>query len=218
MQQAFSFSETTDALDEALAKVQGAVEAALKDSVNPHFKNKYADLTAVWDACREPLKDNGINVTQWPVHGDDDRLHMITRVACKGQWMMAHFSMPVPQQTPQGFGSAITYAKRYTLSAALGIVADDDDDGNTASQGQAKQQAQTRQQKPAQKQPTEGEKALAATIRLAVELASTAAEVQEVMKANDEQLAQLGDLGTAIRLDAKTKWKRLNEQAKGEAK
>jgi hypothetical protein len=75
-----------------------------------------------------------------------------------------------------------------------------------------------RQQKPPPNPPTAAEKAVAETIRVAVELAETATEVQEVMKANEEQLGRLGDLGAAIRLDAKAKWKRLNEPAKGEAK
>lgn len=136
----FETSEQTDKLDAALVKVQKELEVAVKDKVNPAFKSKYADLTAVWDACREALTNNGVNLTQWPVHGDDDRVHLVTRIAFEGQWIRAHFSMPVAKRDAHGWGSGVSYAKRYTLSAALGIVADDDDDGNTASRKEAKRQ------------------------------------------------------------------------------
>lgn len=127
-------SADTAKLDEALAKAQGEIEAASKDRNNPAFKSKYADITSVWEAARPALAKHGISVTQWPVHADDNRLHIVTRVAFKGEWIRAHFSIPVTKQDAQGYGSATTYAKRYALAAALGVVADDDDDGNAASQ------------------------------------------------------------------------------------
>lgn len=126
-------SETTAKLDAALAAAQGEIEAASKDKINPAFKSRYADLTAVWGAVRPALAKHGISVTQWPVHGEDGRLHIITRIAHNGEWIKAHFSIPVTKQDPQGYGSATTYAKRFTLAAALGVVADEDDDGNAAS-------------------------------------------------------------------------------------
>lgn len=126
-------SAETAKLDAALAKAQGEIEAASKDKTNPAFRSRYADLTAVWAACRPALAKHGISVTQWPVHSDDGRLHIITRVAHAGEWIKSHFSIPVTKQDPQGYGSATTYAKRFTLAAALGIVADEDDDGNAAS-------------------------------------------------------------------------------------
>lgn len=195
----FTFSEQTEALDDALAKVQGAVSAASKDSANPQFQGrKYADLTSVWDACREPLTKNGINVTQWPVHSDDNRLHIVTRVAHKGQWMMAHFSMPVTAQTPQGYGSATTYAKRYTLSAALGIVADDDDDGNASSQ-----KTQARPQAPAKSAGTLVDETTTASVKAALDLCETKQDVIDVMTQNKALLdrmkngEELRDLGRA---------------------
>lgn len=126
-------SETTAALDEALAKAQGEIEAAAKDKVNPAFRSKYADLTSVWDAIRPALSKHGIAVTQWPVHSTDNRVHIVTRLAHKGEWIRAAFSVPVGKPDAHGYGSAVTYAKRYTLAAAVGVVADDDDDGNAAS-------------------------------------------------------------------------------------
>lgn len=126
-------SVETAKLDEALAKAQGEIEAATKDSNNPAFKSRYADLTSVWQAARPALAKHGISVTQWPIHADDNRLHIVTRIAFKGEWIRAHFSLPVTKQDAQGYGSATTYAKRYSLAAALGVVADEDDDGNAAS-------------------------------------------------------------------------------------
>lgn len=129
----FETSATTEKLDDALAKVQGELESAAKDKTNPHFKSRYADLTSVWEACRPALVKHGVSVTQWPVESADGRVHIVTRVAHKGEWMRCSFSVPVQKQDAQGFGSALTYLRRYTLSAALGIVADEDDDGNAAS-------------------------------------------------------------------------------------
>lgn len=126
-------SAETAKLDEALAKAQGEIEAADKNGKNPAFKSRYADLTAIWEAARPALSKHGISVTQWPIHADDTRLHIVTRIAFKGEWIRAHFSIPVTKQDAQGYGSATTYAKRYALAAALGVVADEDDDGNAAS-------------------------------------------------------------------------------------
>lgn len=127
-------SETTAKLDAALAKAQGEIEAAAKDKVNPAFRSKYADLTSVWAAIRPALCKHGISITQWPVHSTDGRLHIVTRIAHDGEWIRAHFSIPVTKQDPHGYGSATTYAKRFSLAACVGVVADDDDDGNAAAQ------------------------------------------------------------------------------------
>lgn len=129
----FRTSDGTAKLDAALAKAQSQIEAASKDKVNPAFRSKYADLTAVWEACRTALTANGISISQWPVHSDDNRLHLITRLACDGEWMMCEFSIPTSKQDAHGYGSATTYAKRFALAAAVGVVADEDDDGNAAS-------------------------------------------------------------------------------------
>ena len=126
-------SKSTAKLDAALAKAQGEIEAASKDKVNPAFRSKYADLSSVWAAIRPALAKHGISVTQWPIHSEDGRLHIVTRLAHDGEWIRAHFSIPVQKQDPHGYGSATTYAKRFSLAACVGVVADDDDDGNAAS-------------------------------------------------------------------------------------
>lgn len=134
----FQTSESTAKLDAALAKAQGEIEAAAKDKVNPAFRSKYADLTAVWAAIRPALSKHGIAVTQWPSHSEDNRLHLITRLAHDGEWMRCEFSIPVDKSNSHGYGSAVTYAKRFSLAAAVGVVADEDDDGNAAAKAGTK--------------------------------------------------------------------------------
>src|SRR5687767_7386817 len=98
MELMFETSESTAKLDAAMAAAQGEIEVASKSSVNPHFKSHYADLTEVWEACRAALQKHAISVTQWPVHSEDGRLHIVTRVAHAGEWLRAHFSVPVQKQ------------------------------------------------------------------------------------------------------------------------
>lgn len=127
-------ANSTPKLDAALAKAQGELKPAAMTKTNPAFGNrKYADLADIWEAARPVLSKHGIAVTQWPVHSGDTRLHVVTRLACEGEWLMARFSMPVERPNAHGVGSAATYAKRFSLCAVLGIVGEEDDDGNDAS-------------------------------------------------------------------------------------
>lgn len=129
----FETSQTTEKLDAALAKMQGEIKAAIKDSLNPHFRSKYADLASVWEAVRAALSKHGISVTQWPLKSDDGKLEILTRIAHSGEWMRATFSIPVTKQDAQGYGSGVTYSRRFTLMAALGVAPGDDDDAEAAS-------------------------------------------------------------------------------------
>lgn len=134
----------TGELAAALAKAQGAMGAAQKSATNPHFRSKYADLAAVWDACRKPLSDNGLAVVQ-QVDSDEHGVTVSTRlIHASGQEIRAHLWLPVAQRTPQAYGSAITYGRRYGLASLVGVVADEDDDGNAASAGrpEARQEAE----------------------------------------------------------------------------
>lgn len=125
-------SESINEIATALAKAQAAMKPAIKDANNPAFRSKYADLTAVWDACRGPLTSNGIAVLQ-DVTFLSDKVAVTTRlVHSSGQWMeFGPLPVPSAKQDAHGVGSATSYARRYALSAAVGIVADDDD-GNGA--------------------------------------------------------------------------------------
>ena len=125
-------SESIAKIAEALAKAQGAIKGASKDSRNPHFGNKYADLSSVWDACREALTANGIAVVQAPA-AEGQKVTVTTLLShVSGEWMESDLCVSAQQATAQGVGSAITYARRYALAAMAG-VAPEDDDGEAAS-------------------------------------------------------------------------------------
>lgn len=138
----------------ALAKAQGAMEGAAKDSLNPFFKSKYADLASVWGAIRKPLSDNGLSVVQLlsstgdtvrvagvktdrngvphPVEYDAVRVTVRTRLMHEsGEYLDSELTILAGEATAQAFGSAATYGRRYALAAICG-VAPEDDDGEAA--------------------------------------------------------------------------------------
>lgn len=121
------------ALATALAKAQAEIKAALKDSKNPHFKSSYADLTSVWDACRTALTKNGLSVIQKTDFAEGEVWLETILLHADGDQITGRYPLRPQQQTPQGYGSALTYARRYSLAAMVGVVADEDDDGNAAS-------------------------------------------------------------------------------------
>jgi hypothetical protein len=119
----------------AMAKAQGQIKTALKDSKNPHFKSSYADLTSVWDACREALSKNGFSVIQRTDFEAGGEVWLETMLLhSSGEHVSSRYPLRPAKADPQGYGSAITYARRYCLAAIVGVVADEDDDGNAASQ------------------------------------------------------------------------------------
>jgi hypothetical protein len=136
-------SEQITEIAKAMAKAQGEMRPAIKDATNPAFRSKYADLTSVWDACRGPLTGNGITVWQ-DVETHADGIAVTTRLAhVSGQWVeFGPLVLPLAKKDAHGVGSATSYAKRYALSAAVGIVSDEDDDGNAAVQRPAPQAEQ----------------------------------------------------------------------------
>jgi hypothetical protein len=118
----------------AMAKAQAQLETANKSAKNPFFKSTYAPLDEVWKACRKALTENGISVLQFPIHSSDGRVHLETMLChLSGESISRTFSMPVKDQTAQGYASVLTYLRRYALSATVGVVADEDDDGASAS-------------------------------------------------------------------------------------
>ena len=120
-------SEQISELAAALAAAQGMMENAIMNRINPHFKSKYADLAAIFDAARKPLSANGLAIVQTI---GDGVLH--TRLLhTSGQWIASEHPLPMSGR-PQEIGSALTYARRYSLSALIGIAADEDDDATGA--------------------------------------------------------------------------------------
>lgn len=128
-------SDDISLLAAALAKAMPKVKTALMDSVNPFFKSKYADLGAVLDAVKEALEANNLCAPQFPDHLGQEPALTTMLIHESGQWMSGTYPLMVTdkEHTPQGYGSALTYARRYGLSAVLGVIADTDDDGNAAS-------------------------------------------------------------------------------------
>jgi hypothetical protein len=128
-----------DKIAGALVAVQAAMKPAIKDATNPHFRSKYADLGAIWEACREPLTKNGIFTGQ-DVTGDCATVAVTTRlIHTSGQWVeFGPLVIPLTKGDAQAVGSGVSYGKRYALAAALGIIAEDDDDGNTATASASK--------------------------------------------------------------------------------
>lgn len=126
-------SEQINELAAALAKAQGQIEGAKKDSINPHFRNRYADLASVWDACREALTTNGLSVVQSAENCEAGYGVTTMLLHTSGQWMRGTLYLKPAKDDPQGAGSALTYARRYALSSMVGI-APEDDDANAASE------------------------------------------------------------------------------------
>lgn len=132
-------SQQLNELATALSKAQSRIRAAVKDAENPHFRSSYADLASVWDACREALTTNGLAVTQC-LMGVKEVCLVTTLLHASGQFVRSVYPVNPVKPDPQGYGSAITYARRYALAAIVGVAPDDDDDGNAAggSRPQAK--------------------------------------------------------------------------------
>jgi len=116
-------SSEIDKLAAALVKVQASIKPAVKSSANPFFKSHYADLGEIWNACREALTANGIAVVQG---GDGDCLQT-TLLHTSGQWISGSFRLMAIKPDPQAQGSAMTYLRRYSLAAMVGVVTEDDD-------------------------------------------------------------------------------------------
>ena len=122
----------------ALVKAQKEFGPALKSSTNPHFRSRYADLAACVEAVVDALNNNGIALTQRLSPCNDGVIVETVFVHESGEIInCGQLHVPASKQDPQGYGSALTYARRYSLMAACGI-APEDDDGNAGSRRQSK--------------------------------------------------------------------------------
>ncbi len=149
-------SPTIGKLAEALAKAQGSMTTAKKDSDNPFFGSRYADLAACWEVCREPLARNGLAIIQTTAPTTDGTVRVVSTLAhTSGEWIRGELAVKPVKADPQGIGSALTYARRYGLCSLVGIVADEDDDGEAA---QGRGASQKPKQSPArQSQAPQGQ-------------------------------------------------------------
>lgn len=144
-------SESKATIIKAFSEAWGEFKHPKKNDQNPHLKNKFASLDEVINANKDILKKHNIAVIQEPF-GDGEMVTIKTLFFhTSGEWLeIGSLILKPVKNDPQGIGSAITYGRRYTLSAALGIASEEDDDGNHSSKEQP-QQVQTRQSQPVQK-------------------------------------------------------------------
>lgn len=128
-------SEQINEVVAAVSRLQSSSKGAEKGSVNPHFKNRYSSLEDIWASIRDMLGAHGLSVFQ-ELTTKQDCVSVLTLIAhSSGQWIeFGPLEVPFSKRDAQAVGSACSYAKRYSLCAALGIVSSsDDDDGNGAS-------------------------------------------------------------------------------------
>ena len=134
-------SDSIKELCAALSKAQPLIQGAKKDKNNPAFKSRYADLSSVTEAIDSAIPAQGLSYVQ--VSHDRESAAAIETVILhsSGEWMSAGIvAVPVTKHDAHGFGSALTYARRYSLSAAFGVVPEDDD-GNAAAKAAPSHQA-----------------------------------------------------------------------------
>lgn len=144
-------SPEIDKLATALAKAQTTLANASKDASNPFFKSKYATLASVWDAWQAVGPVNGLGVVQ-TVDGDGGEFSVATILThSSGQWIKCVTPILLGKKDMQSLGSAITYARRYGLSAMVGI-SPEDDDGAAAAKSPQTNTAPAKQQKPTPEQ------------------------------------------------------------------
>ena len=131
-------SDSIEKIAAALALAQGEMKPAVKDKENPFYKASYADLASVWSACRGPLSKNGISVVQVPTLSGGKMVLITMLLHSSGQYIKGEYPVVPLKTDPQGIGSALSYARRYSLASIVGICTEDDDDGEKAIGRKAK--------------------------------------------------------------------------------
>ena len=127
-------SESIDLLAKSLVGAQAEFGSVPKGSVNPFFKSKYAGLPEVMGHVSPVLSKHSLAISQFITYAEDGTDTLLTYLLHEsGQYMAYSMKLHLPKQDAQGQGSAVTYARRYSVLAVLGVVADEDDDGNKAS-------------------------------------------------------------------------------------
>ena len=147
-------SETTATLCAALVAAQGGLKPIAKDGKNPAFRARYATLDGIMETVRPALAAHGLAVVQGVIHpetGEGGRLVGITvetrLVHTSGEWLASVVPVPVAKGDAHGLGSALSYGRRYGISALLALSTDEDEDGNAAAKAPpAKPQAKPARQ------------------------------------------------------------------------
>lgn len=124
-------SESIKSLAEALLTFHVKIDTINMDSKNPFFKSKYASLTNILETIKEPLIESGLVITQLPTN--ENGLVTMLIHAESGEWISSEYYMKPDKETPQGYGSVMTYQRRYCITSILSLNFDTDDDGTQAS-------------------------------------------------------------------------------------
>lgn len=208
---------------EALVKAQKGFSPALKQSNNPHFRSKYADLATCVEAVIDALNDNGIALMQMTHECQDGVTVETVFVHTSGELLSAgKLHVPAAKHDAQGYGSALTYARRYSLMAACGI-APEDDDGNAAVKTPPRGGviSATQQAKPEPK-PQEPVKGMAEVVDFAMNMfiqflptANTEAELNAFWKDNKEAVAKIKAHDESLYVDLLAKFKARKDEING---
>lgn len=189
------------AIASAFVKAQMAFGPALKSSTNPHFKTKYADLAAVVEAVVDALNTNGIAVMQ---HCHESPSGVIVETVFlheSGESLpCGKLHVPAAKNDPQGYGSALTYARRYSLMAACGI-APEDDDGNAGTKATKQARNERREQWLADQYA-------------AIDTASTAGELKKIVAEAIAVAMQENDADAISRITSRADAKRATAKPK----
>jgi len=132
-------SESIAKIASALVKAQAEMGNAVKDSKNPFFKSKYADLNAVREACMPALNKHGVSVIQ-PTSVIDGKLYVETVLLHEsGEFLSGLYEVVVGKQNdPQALGASISYSRRYGLQSMVNIGAADDDAESAIDRGNSR--------------------------------------------------------------------------------
>lgn len=120
-------SENINELAKALSLFQSELKGAQRNADNPFFQMSYADLGAIWESIRAPLGKSGLSVCQTTEILNERLILNTLLMHSSGQWISSQYPIDPPKRDPQGFGSAMSYARRYTLAAIIGAYQKDDD-------------------------------------------------------------------------------------------
>jgi hypothetical protein len=184
-------SENTELLDAALAKAQAELQNPVKEATNPHFKSKYATLDAGLNIVRECLSKHGVSFMQ-PTRVEDGILMLETRLACGGQWIVSEYPVCAFPVKHQEMGSALTYARRYSLFSLVGIAGEEDDDANAATSSTNAPRRVPTPPKPPQAGMSQEESQLARDMLIsALEMAVTEADLIDWQEMNKATIAKL---------------------------
>lgn len=142
-------SESVVEIAKALIAASGELENVSKNAANPHFRSKYADLAGILNSVRPVLAKYGLAVTQFPAYDPANKVVAVETmlVHTSGQWISGIVGAPTTKPDAQGVGSAITYCRRYSLAAVLGIAQEDDDGEAAVGRGRGAKASNDNQKK-----------------------------------------------------------------------